>query len=322
MCRLEDHPASRWRVTDRVTGEILEGLFEAGRIAPDLRGPRRDLLFENDAAIAHDRLVPIRHPLEEIGNRDRFDAKRIAAAFEARQVEEVADDRFELVRFLFDNAEIAPASVGVERHVRHAERLDIAADGRQRCHQFMRDVGKELTTGAIGFGQRRSAAVEIGGHAVERARERADFVTACFRRSNVAAAFAERSGGLLESTQPVVRRPEDQQCRHRRSDSEDSEPEPGQGRTEFLERHRNRRRRRRDGHHSGLFAADHNRLELERDPRPAAPAKSFAGRAAARACAPRVRGRVPAAARSAGSTRGGRPAASPGTADRCARNGS
>ena len=86
----------------------------------------------------------------------------------------------------------------VERQLGHAERLDVAADRRQRRHQLVRHVGEQLAARAIGFGQRRRAAVEIGGHAVERARERADLVAAGFGRAHVGASLAERARRLLE----------------------------------------------------------------------------------------------------------------------------
>ena len=164
--------------------------------------------------------MTIRHPREQIPHRDRLASQPLAAPFEPREVEQIPDDRFELVRLLLDDREIALPGLLVDREVGHAERLDVAANRRQRRHQLVRDVGQELAAGAIGLRERRRAAVEVGGHAIERARERADLVAAGLGRPHVGVPVAERARRLLERAEPLVGGAEDEQRRQRRANSQ------------------------------------------------------------------------------------------------------
>ena len=45
--------------------------------------------------------------IEQVGDRDRLDRERAAAALELRQIEQVTDDRLELVGLAIDDVEVA-----------------------------------------------------------------------------------------------------------------------------------------------------------------------------------------------------------------------
>ena len=94
----------------RVGGEVLERLLEPARIARD---PRRASAMSKSSVMLRSRsaVVAIGHPLEQIRRRRPARRRAAAAAFEPRQVEQVADDRFELVGLLLDDRQIAAARV-------------------------------------------------------------------------------------------------------------------------------------------------------------------------------------------------------------------
>ena len=91
-------------------------------------------------------LVPRAHAIEERRARDtRSRRMRAAAAFEPREIEQVADDALEPMRFLVDDArDSARASRLIERQLGHRQRFDVAAHRRERRHQLVRDVGEQL----------------------------------------------------------------------------------------------------------------------------------------------------------------------------------
>ena len=89
--------------------------------------------------------------------------------------------------------EIAAPRVVVGRDVGHREGLHIAADGGQRRHQLVRDIGEELPPGSVRGRERAGARLQIVGHPVEGAREIGDLVAAAFVRAHVGPPFAERS---------------------------------------------------------------------------------------------------------------------------------
>lgn len=120
--------------------------------------------------------MPVGDPAERVADRNRLERERVAALFEPRQIQQVADDRLELVRLLLDDAEVALPCGGIEPDLGHAERFDVAAYRRQRRHQLVREVRRELAPDAVRLGRRERAALEILRHPVERPRQRADFV--------------------------------------------------------------------------------------------------------------------------------------------------
>src|SRR5690348_15948698 len=116
-CGAQSHKALLGCVTDGVRGEILQRLFETSRIAEDPRRPGRDLELQRNVALALRPFMTISDSLEQIFDGDRFGFRAITATFQAREVEEIADDRFQLVCFLFDDVEIALPRVVIDRHV-------------------------------------------------------------------------------------------------------------------------------------------------------------------------------------------------------------
>ena len=65
--------------------------------------------------VAQDGLVALGDPLEQVVDGHGLDRQRAAAAFELRQIEQVADDRLELVGFAIDDVEVAAARGLVDR---------------------------------------------------------------------------------------------------------------------------------------------------------------------------------------------------------------
>ena len=94
--------------------------------------------------------MPIDDAAEQIRHCDLLEGERAAAAFEAREVEQIADQLLELLRLFADDRQVARLRLLVEREVGHAERFGVAADRGQRRHQLVRDVGEELPAGAVG----------------------------------------------------------------------------------------------------------------------------------------------------------------------------
>ena len=124
--------------------DVLQRLLEALLVGVELQVLGHGA-HELDVARAQDGIVALGDPLEQVVDGHGLDRQRAAAAFELRQIEQVADDRLELVGFAIDDVEVAAARGLVHREVRHGERLCVAADGGERRHQLVRHVGKQLT---------------------------------------------------------------------------------------------------------------------------------------------------------------------------------
>ena len=67
-------------------------------------------------------------PFEQVLDGDLIHAERSAAAFEPRQVEQVAGDVFEPLGFFRDDAQIPRARRLVQREVRHRMASSVIAD--------------------------------------------------------------------------------------------------------------------------------------------------------------------------------------------------
>ena len=160
-----------------------------------------------------DGIVALGDPLEQVVDGHGLDRQRAAAAFELRQIEQVADDRLELVGFAIDDVEVAAARGLVHREVRHGERLRVAADGGERRHQLVRHVGEQLTPRRVRGIQRGGACFELARHVVEGVRERADLVAAAVVGAHIGAPFADGAGGFFERAQALARRAENQRAR-------------------------------------------------------------------------------------------------------------
>ncbi len=199
--------------------------------------------------------MPVDHAPEQIVDGDRASFHLLAAALEPCQVEQITDDGFQLVRLLVRNAQISMPRLIVQRDAGHRQCLEIAADRGQRRHQFMRNVGEQLTTGAIGCRQGLGPGMEVVGHPVERARELGHLVAARFTGAHVGASLAKRARGLLETTEPLVRGAEDQECGSDDPDHQQAEAGVGERRTISLDGDP-RRRTWRNGDDPDLDAVD------------------------------------------------------------------
>ena len=105
--RQRDRPASG-RVAQRVGGEVLQRLLESVGIARHLTPqPGSTRLTSRDATLLQFALVPRGDAVEQRGEVDALAAQRDAAAFEAREIEQVADDLLEPMRLVGDDAHVA-----------------------------------------------------------------------------------------------------------------------------------------------------------------------------------------------------------------------
>ena len=126
---------------------------------------------ERHAPLAEPGLVPIPDALEQLVNRHVLFAPASATTLEAGELEQVADDVFQPFGLVSDDVEIATPGVLGERHLSHAERLDVAPDCRERCGQLVGDVGEELASGAVRTFERLRPLFELAGHLVEAVRQ-------------------------------------------------------------------------------------------------------------------------------------------------------
>ncbi len=97
------------RVAQRVGGKILERLFEALSVGPDRQVGRLDIDFERDVAFANQRSMAIGDAAEQLPNRHVLASQRAASALEAREVEQIADEGFELLRLVADDVQVTAA---------------------------------------------------------------------------------------------------------------------------------------------------------------------------------------------------------------------
>ena len=144
-------------------GQDLIGVGRDGRRDPHPGGPRLALVAPDDV---------LEHALD--GEDARF--QRRGAVLVARQVEQVGDDPLEAAGLVADGLEVARAGRGVERHVGHRQRVEIAAHRGERRAQFVRHVGEHLAAHAVGFCERVGARGELGRHPVEGAGQAGDLV--------------------------------------------------------------------------------------------------------------------------------------------------
>ena len=83
------------RVADGVGDQVLQHLLEPPLVAGDDLGAGSDVAIEPDVAIVERPLMARVGPLEQAGKRHGLALERSAAAFEAGQIEQVADDGLE-----------------------------------------------------------------------------------------------------------------------------------------------------------------------------------------------------------------------------------
>ena len=110
--------------------------------------------LERDVFGAKRRFVAMEDAFEERGDRHRLALPRPAAAFEPRQIEQVADDVLQPFGLVADDLQIALPRRFVDRQVGHRHGLDVAADGGERRHQLVRHVGEQLLARLVRGGER------------------------------------------------------------------------------------------------------------------------------------------------------------------------
>ena len=98
------------RVTQGVGREVLQRLLEALRIGADRQFRRLHDHLERDPPLADRRPVPVGDSSEQLLDRNILNRERAAASFEPREIEQIADQRLELLRFLADDSEVAAAA--------------------------------------------------------------------------------------------------------------------------------------------------------------------------------------------------------------------
>ena len=204
--------------------------------------PSATVVVSLDPAFDQRRAMAVGDAPEQIVGEHRLLIERFAAPLQPRQVEQVPDDRLELVRFLVRDVEILGARRLVDLQLAHAEGFHVAADRRKRRHELVRDVGEQLAPRAIRFRQRGRPSVEVGRHPVERRRERAHFVPARLVGADVGAPFAKRPRGCLERSQPAMGRPEDQERHDRGAAAQHADADPRQRRRNLSKADRKRGR--------------------------------------------------------------------------------
>jgi hypothetical protein len=139
-----DLPA-RWRVAQCVCREILEHLFQPAEIAIHRGGRGVDRDDQLHTAVLSLAFVPLDHTLKKHFDLDRRHFQRAPTGFETSQVEQVADHAFEALDFGSDDTQVPPPRLFADLQLRHLQRVEVAANRGQGRHQFVRNVGQQLT---------------------------------------------------------------------------------------------------------------------------------------------------------------------------------
>ena len=172
-----DAPGPR-RVAHRVLDEVHDDLVDALGVARD-DAARRGASIEKTTSVGRVQSRLARGALEHVAHRERADVERLLAGLQAREVEQLRHEPAEPARLREHRAQrlgvgLADAVDDVLEH--RLQRAD-------RRAQLVGDVRDEVAAQAVGLG-------ELGGHAVERARELADLVVG--RHRHLAAVLAAR----------------------------------------------------------------------------------------------------------------------------------
>ena len=106
--------------------------------------------------------------------------------------------RFQAQRLFGDDANVAFARGLVADDARHGEGFEVPANGGERRHQLVRDVGQQLAPHAIGPLQLAEPASSSAAIRLNADDKRGDLVAAAFRRASRGVAGAQRRGGPFE----------------------------------------------------------------------------------------------------------------------------
>ena len=136
-------------VTQGVRDEILHDLLETIRIGGHLVGPtghgraNRDLLRHRLV------LVPLHDVVEDTSDRKHPDLELSHPVFQSCQVHQILDDAVEPEGFAFECGEISLARDGIERQLRHAQGLDVAAHRGERSFQLVGNIRQHLAAETV-----------------------------------------------------------------------------------------------------------------------------------------------------------------------------
>ena len=178
---------------------------------------------------------PCRFPdaLKERRHLDGCPPQGAPAPFEAGEIEQVADDPLESMRFLHDNAEVLVAGRRVGGKIRHGEGFQIAAHGGQRRIQLVRYVSKKLTPGLVRRLKRVRACGKLLGHPIERTGECGHFVATVFGCAGAQVTLTQAFGGILQVPQPAMYGTKHHEGDQRDANRQDAAAHDAHGRTEL-----------------------------------------------------------------------------------------
>jgi hypothetical protein len=127
----------------------LKRLLETIAVATNGLRARRDCRHDAHTARRGRPLVTRCYAVEELRHRDVVHGQGAPTALEAGQIEEIADDALEARRLVCNDAQIARASLFVDREIGHREGFEIAAHRGDRCRQLVRHVCEQLTAHTV-----------------------------------------------------------------------------------------------------------------------------------------------------------------------------
>ena len=161
--RRQANADARRRVPDRVRREVLHRLFEPIAIAATVSASVDRRRRHRDAGGGARALRGARPRARRAARTGHLRSpQRAAAAFEPRQIQQIADQPLEPRRLVADDRrDSARASPRRVDSSGIGQRLEIAAHRRHRRRQLVRDVGEQLPAHAVRRGQRLGARGEI-----------------------------------------------------------------------------------------------------------------------------------------------------------------
>ena len=252
-----DDAAGR-RVAHGVCRQVLKRLLEPVAIAGDRFGPRLDRRFDRDARRAARRLVPGADAIEQLRDADRLDREGPAAALEARELQQIANQPLEPLRFVADDRQVARACRLVERQLRHRQRLEVSPHRRHRRRQLVRHVGEQLAARPVRRRQGLRSSGQVRGHRVERAGDRRNLVAAAVGCARGEIAGAQTARRRFERAQSPPGGTEDHERCHNSAEHEHAPGDEGEHGRIPSEQEPERRLGRHDDE-AGDAAADDDR---------------------------------------------------------------
>ena len=198
------------RVANRIGRHVLDCLLDAERIDQQRLGAIGDGRDEPDIARAALVLVMSLDLFEEIPGFDGLNIELPPARFEARHLQEIADQPLQPFRLAHRDCHLMPPLPIVETDLGHGQRLEMSQNRGERRHQLVRHVGHQLPARAIGCIERDGAPLELVGHRIERSGQLRHFIAAGFSGSHREVADAQPSRGVAQFLDARTHRADDQ----------------------------------------------------------------------------------------------------------------